>query len=214
MKKRIWVLLMVITLAVTGCSSNNSVSTGAFKGETYTNDFFGLSLNVPKDWHIASKDEIQKAYRVGQELVGSDDQVIEKTLKLDQQKTLYLFLANEYPLDHTGSFNSNAGLTCENLSITGLKVKNAKEYMLAAIKGLDQNASNLQMGEVDEQKIGNTKVAMVYCELELQGIKLRQRFVAAIKNHYAIMLTLTYPRDASVEKLDELQDIVASIKFK
>lgn len=217
MKRRIWILLMVLALlalVVTGCASNKTVTTGTFAGQTYTNDFFGLSLSVPPDWHIASKDEMQKIYNVDQELVGSNDQVIEKALELGKQKTIYLFLVNEYPLDHTGSFNSNASLVCENLSITGLKAKNAKGYMLEALKALDHASINLEIDEIDEQKIGRTKVASVYCELEMQGIKLRQRYVAAIVKGYALMLTLTYPQDASVDELSELQNIVASIEFK
>lgn len=214
MKKRIWVLLLVLALFVTGCASNKAVTTGAFAGQTYTNDFFGLSLSVPSGWHTASKDELQKTYRSAQETVGSDDRVIEESLELGKQKTLYLFLVSEYPPDHTGSFNANVSLICENLAITGLKVKSAKDYISEALKQLDHAALKLEVDEIDEQKFGNTKAAMVYCELEMQGIKLRQRYVAAIKGKYALLLTLTYPQDASVEELNELQNIVASMSFK
>lgn len=205
--------LLFVFAALPGCAKG-AVTTGAFDGQTYGNEFFGLSLTVPADWRIALKDEMQRQFGVDKAQVGSDDKQVEQELKLGEQKTLYLLYVSEFPQGHVGSFNSNIILTCENLKLTGQKVKTAKEYLLAAADKIDKELYSYQLDEIDEENIGPVKVATAYAELEINGIPLRQRHFAALRNGYALLMTQTYSREATVDELNEMQGIANSLMFK
>lgn len=47
--KKLILLFVLLLLIITGCNNNNSIY-GKVDGEKYTNEKYGFSMNIPKDW--------------------------------------------------------------------------------------------------------------------------------------------------------------------
>ncbi len=211
-------LSIMLVLALTGCDVIKSVTTdtaknittGSFEGNTYTNEYFGLSFTVPDGWTIATKDEMKQIFQAGADAIGSDDEETEKKLKLAEAKTLYLAYALKHPLDYADGFNPNINAVCENLSVAGLVIKTSGDYMDAAIKNLASAMEGYTFSDAQTKTIAGAEFSVVDAVLDYSGVEIKQQLVCTLKNNYAILFTLTYLEDA---EMDELQKIVDSISF-
>ena len=47
--KKLILLFVLLLLIITGCNNNNSIY-GKVDGEKYTNEKYGFSMDIPKDW--------------------------------------------------------------------------------------------------------------------------------------------------------------------
>ena len=47
--KKLILLFVLLLLIITGCNNNSSIY-GKVDGEKYTNEKYGFSMNIPKDW--------------------------------------------------------------------------------------------------------------------------------------------------------------------
>ncbi len=202
------ITLLIMTLA--GCGPAKSITTGAFDGATYSNDFFNMSFTVPADWTISSKEEMKQIFQAGVDEIGSDDKETEKKLKLAEAKTLYLAYASKHPLDYAEGFNPNLNVVCENLSLTSLVIKTSSDYAEAALKNMQSTMDGYTFSDIQTKTISGAEFAIVDAVLDYSGVEIRQQLVSTLKNNYAILFTLTYLEDT---ELDELQAIMDSISF-
>lgn len=215
--KKLSIVLAAIVLiaALAGCTPAKSITTGAFNGNAYANDFFGMTFKVPDGWTVASKEQMVDIFKAGQEMIGSNDKDAEKKMELAKQKTLYFAYASKHPIDYAEGPNSNFNLVCENLGIAGLVVKTSKDYAEAAIEQIKKSTEGTDMsytfGDITTQKIGGLDFAITDATLTYSGVEIKQRLVCTIKNNYALTFTLTWFDDA---ELPELQTIIDSIEIK
>ena len=94
-QKQIIVLLVLVTLlSITGCSKGKSsesstntikptstkVTTGKVEGLSYTNEFFGLSIQIPDKWAVQDKQSVDEMQEVGKEAVAGDDEELKKAM--------------------------------------------------------------------------------------------------------------------------------------
>ena len=75
---------------------------GTQEGTKYTNDYFGLELGIPEDWHIATEEEKAALMQAGQEAIAENNEDLAKQIDLSKEKTLNLMFAFRYPLTHQG----------------------------------------------------------------------------------------------------------------
>lgn len=212
-------LLLLASLA--GCAPAKSVSTGAFDKNTYSNDFFNMTFQVPDGWSIASKEEMAQIFKVSEEMLGSDNKDAEKAMKLAEQKTLYLAYASKHPKDYADGINANINLTCENLGIAGLVVKDSKDYAKAAqvqlAKAFEGSSDySYSFGDIKSKTINGVEFSALDATLSMPAgdgstFQLPQRLYCTIKNNYALLFTLTWDEDADGA---ELESIVDTIQFK
>lgn len=205
------VILAVASLA--GCAPSKPVSTGAFEGNVYTNDFFGMTFAVPEDWTILSKDEMAALFGQVIDEIGSTDKDAEAKMKLAEKKSLYLAVTAKYPIDYTEDTNPNINVIAENLGLMSFVVSKSKDYMEATMTNLKPTvAEGVTFGEISTETVGGVE----YSSFDMttddgSGYTMYQRFICTMKNKYAILFTMTWFEE---DQLKELQSVIDSIEIK
>ena len=125
-KTTVGLILAASLIFATGCSQKNNssngkddanakkITMGTQEGTKYTNDYFGIELNVPESWHIATEEEKTALMQAGQEAIAENNEDLAKQIDLSKEKTLNLMFAFRYPLTHQG-VNPSVLCTAENL---------------------------------------------------------------------------------------------------
>lgn len=211
--KRIAVILtaLAIIAALAGCAPAKPVSSGAFDGVAYANDYFGLSFAVPDSWVIYSKQEMVNVLAVGTEQIGSEDKEAEKTMDLGEQELLYLAYATNHAADYMDGNIIDFCVIAEKFNAAvKVLVKNGKDYAELAIKNNKESNQDYNASEVTTETINGVEYGVFEVLSEMDGYEMRQRFYCTVKNGYALLFTMNYFEDA---EMNELQPILDSISF-
>lgn len=90
-------IALIITFAV-GCSSSKELTLGKIEGNIYSNDYFGITMNIPNDWEIQSEKYVQELMDVGKEIIADDNKSKEVVLNLAEQNLLNFYMHLNIPL--------------------------------------------------------------------------------------------------------------------
>ena len=158
-------ILAVSLVFAVGCSQNGNQSTsnskdsktvtlGVQEGRKYTNSYFGLELNVPEGWYVASEEEKADLMQASQEVIAENNEDLAKKIDLSEEKVLYLLFASKYPLNHQG-LNPNVMCMAENLGLLGIvSLKTGKDYLTASKTTIEQSGMPCAFGEISTEKLG------------------------------------------------------------
>lgn len=206
---------MALVCALSGCAGKPPMTTGAYDGNTYTNDFFGLTYSVPDGWVIASREDLIAIFEASTEAVGSDDKEAEKSMKLGEQEIVYLGYVAPHEYDYMEGSNPNLNLLCENLQAAGLVIRDSAAYVEAALDDLRSQYDSMgvaySIADPTTETIGGAEFSVIDATLTGDGYEVYQRMLCTVKNNYALVFTLTWYDDA---ELPDLETIVDSIQIK
>lgn len=211
-KSAIIVLLLVVLTFSTSCKSKKTISMGKMDGNTYKNDYFGLSLEIPNGWIIASDEEKAALTNTSKELIANGDENLKKDFDLAKVKTLNLVYSFKHPLNYTGGFNSNFFCVAENLSlINSLTVKSGADYLKLSKALMEKTNIPYSFHEITSEEIGGKHFDVMEADVDYQGIKIYQKYYSAIIDRYALSFIMSYTTE---DDLNELNNILTSIKFE
>lgn len=213
-KAKLFAVLAALVLAATlaGCAPAKPVSTGAFDGNTYTNDYFNLTFNAPDGWTIATKDEIAKVFNAAIDQVGATDKDTADKLKLSQQKVLYLALVLKNPLADTEHSNPNINVIAENMGLNAISVSSSADYAKASLDMMKTASPDAVFGDVNSIKLNGADFATIDSTTALaDGSNMMQRAYFTVKNGYGLVFTFTWFDDTN---FSELQSLIDSIRIK
>jgi hypothetical protein len=191
--------------------NKKSITLGKQEGSKYTNDYFGLDLDVPEGWTIASEEEKAALMQAGQDIIAENNEDLAKKIDLAKEKILYLLFASKYPLNHQG-LNPNIICMAENLGLMGsLAVKSGKDYLAATKTNMEQAGMSYTFGEVTTEKIGGKDFDVMEATLDAGSVKLTQKYHVAIFDGYALIFINSF---TSEEEASEMKAYMDTISFK
>ncbi|WP_379152955.1 hypothetical protein [Paenibacillus sp. sgz5001063] len=214
MKKKVGLLSMVMVLMlmmITACGGkdNKEVSLGVTESGTYTNDFFGLSLNFPKEWVYQDADQMMKLMDAGQEVVAGGDKAKSKMLDLAKTKTLNLLMASEFPLD-SGKTGASAISVAEKVSMLQ-GIKDGKDYLESSKKLMEDSKLPYEFEAIKTVKVGGKDMDMMKASINTGAALVTQEYYSTIIDGYAFNLILTYVDEKTKAETDK---ILESVSFK
>lgn len=213
-KTKLFAALAVLMLlaALAGCTPAKQVTTGAFNGNTYTNDYFNLTFKAPDGWTIATKEEIAQIFNAAIDEVGSTDKETADKLKLSQQKVLYMAVVLKNPVTDTEHNNPNFNLIAEKLGLDAAAMKTNADYASANLDMMKSANPNAQYGDVNTVKLNGTEFGTIDSTTPLSdGSNMMQRGYFAVKNGYGLVFTFTWFDDTD---FNEVQALIDSINLK
>jgi hypothetical protein len=219
------VLALAALLAIAGCdqsaSSSSStaapgarvredIGTGALSGQTYTHDFFGLSVTIPDGWHISNQTENDELIEIGSDVAAAGDQGRKAVIRAAIPRTLMMITAFEHPPGTPVPFNANIIVMAE--SVRGLPgVKSGREYLQHLQTGLAGTELPYELDPIEEgHKLGTLAAHCLPAKLSVMGNTVKQRYYATRISDYAIAVILSYQSD---EQLAALENIVTGMKL-
>ncbi|MGI6621878.1 MAG: hypothetical protein ACOX4T_01790 [Acetivibrionales bacterium] len=215
-------ILAVSLVFAVGCSKNGNQSTsnskdsktvtlGVQEGRKYTNSYFGLELNVPEGWYVASEEEKADLMQASQEVIAENNEDLAKKIDLSEEKVLYLLFASKYPLNHQG-LNPNVMCMAENLGLLGkVSLKTGKDYLTASKTTIEQSGMPCAFGEISTEKLGGKDFDVMDITMDAGEIKISQKQYAAIFDGFALTFTITF---FSEEDAKDIQTLLNTIKFE
>ena len=207
--------LVFAVVFVTGCQNSRKIPTnfdyGSWTDSTYRNDFFGFSLTIPSDWHISGQEEMKALTQQSQDMAFVDQKEMKKFAKIAEITAANLFFVARYTEEEAASHamtNFNIGMIAENISSAD-RMDRAKYVSLSR-----QNLTKAMPGAVIKSEtntnIGGQEFTSMEVELEINGVRIHQEYLIALKHKFALCMVLTWFVDSERQ---QLKDILATIKW-
>ncbi len=70
---------------------------GALKGGVYKNDYFGMTLSIPRNWNPQDDETRMRMMATGSRILAGDNQALRAKLENSQLRTINLFAIFRYP---------------------------------------------------------------------------------------------------------------------
>ncbi len=218
MKKHVKVLafvLMALLVFVAGCGNNvvesgkKVLDSGSINNGIYTNDFFGISISIPTNWHVASEEELIQMIEEGNEMVAGDDEDLQKLIQESNLRTVFLLsTTSNDPLS-----NASFMVMAEKLSFLQ-GVRTGKDYLEILQQNLEELVAQIPYEfpkEIYTEKIGNQTFHVLETTVDLVVAEFKQTYYTAVLNGYALAFIST-TMDESEEDL--LEGMISQISFK
>jgi len=198
-----------------GCKKAAKVTMGKMSGNTYTNDYFGLTLEMPAGWTILDEETKKLVMGMGSEILADGDAAKQKQLDLAQEKTLPLSIAFKHPLTYTSGPNPNIICMAEQVSKLQLLmgIKTGADYIEAMKASLAEAPMEYTFGDEILTELVDGKTFYVLDVSADVGVKIYQKYYAALvdEDRYVLSFVLSYTND---EEQAEVASVLSSVKFK
>ncbi len=189
----------------------SEVGYGTLAGHTYTNDYFGLTISIPDDWYIQSREEAEELSRIGTAAATAKgaNQNLKAAMEASQTRTFTLVSAFRHPPGTPGLFNSSVIILAERVKhLPG--IRSGAEYCAQMKQGLEMTAMKYEFDAVESGlKIGSLDAHCLPARMNVGVIEVRQRYYATRYKDYVLALIVSYSNDAERE---EAEKILADIK--
>jgi hypothetical protein len=193
-------------------NSSAQVKPETAAGNKYKNNYLGFELEVPKGWTLSiespSLEEGNAAHASDPSKNGQKTKSVDRPWRMGKQVTLFEIKEAGPPKPGKPGLNAGADELVDGKDVTPL------EYMRFIATDDYKNNAELPIvidGEPFEVTIGGVKYSALSVHMDFADIgAFRARFLATIRNGYAVRLILAYRTDA---ELRESEEIVASIEY-
>ena len=193
-------------------AGSGTVDLGRIVDGTYSNDFFGFSFTVPKDWTVLGAADNKKILDKGKEIVEEGTSERKKEgLDASLTRTNFLFTASKYPQGTTGP-GFNALMMCIAERVPTAVVKNGADYITLMQRAFEGTAAKLELtGPMRTVNVGGVPFTVADVKLTAGPVVTVQKYYVRITKGYALAWAYTYFDESDLKTLDEM---IASVKFK
>ncbi len=212
-KTTVGLILAASLIFATGCSNSakKTITMGTLDGTKYTNEFFGLELNVPDSWYIASEEEKAAILQAGQEAIAENNEDLAKKADLAKEKILNLLISFRHPLTHQGT-NPNVIIMAENLGLLGtVAVKSGKDYLEITKTNMEQAGMGYTFSDTTTEKLGGKDFDVLVATIDAGTIIVNQKYYVAIIDGYALTFITSSFSD---EEAADVKGFMDTVTFK
>ncbi|RCX09991.1 hypothetical protein DFR58_13135 [Anaerobacterium chartisolvens] len=210
MKKKLSFIFSVIaalSLLLTACVFSPKITLGVMENGVYKNNYFGLSVQLPKEWSIQ---DIESMNQLTESENGSAEGEAKKP-DLSQAQNLNFIMASKYPQNQQEAVNPSFICNSENLSFLQ-NVKTGKDYLESAKTLLiDSQLPYIFEKDIYTEKLGEKDFDVMEAYIQSGSTKVTQRYYSAIIKDYALNFIVTYFDDTSKAEVD---NILKTVSFK
>jgi hypothetical protein len=181
---------------------------GQLDGTYYSNNFFGLSLSVPKEWVVVDAQRNQALDDQAKKMVNSPDPKHLERVEgsLERSKTLLRIMK----LPEGQPNNAMFMLIAERLASPDLKT--GHDVVAAMQQTMKDTNFTVEMLEAARtEKLGTVDFALANIKVSSPIGAYKQRIYIMVYKDYALELFFTYLDDADLPAIDA---ITKSVKFK
>lgn len=182
------------------------------EGDTFSNDFFGISFNVPKGWTVFGVAENKAIMDAGRQIVEEGASEKKKAgIAAGMSRTGFLINAAKHP-PGTADASFNALLLCMAERIPTAVIKTGADYVSSMQRIFEGTQAKMEFtGPVRTKTVGVVAFTVADVKTTTGRGAAAQRYYVMISKGYALAIVYTYFDDADLKTFDE---VIASIKFK
>lgn len=206
-------IICFLAIGLTQCKTGkpDNFDYGTIEDNTYTNTFFGMSMDLPDGWAVQSEAAIQQMTEIGSEAIAGDDVIKKAKLKVSEINSANLMSIFRHEVGTPlNDFNANVTLIAENL-VLAPGVKEGADYLNHTKTALLQTGMNYTIADdLGSDTFGGQSFDYMDATLTTQGIAVQQRYYSTIINGFSFNAILSYGND---EQKEMLIDVLKTMNF-
>jgi hypothetical protein len=181
---------------------------GHLEGGVYVNDFFGLSLSVPRDWEVISAQRRGELIEESKKALRGQDQKKQAQVNASIERSTILLSMTKFPAGQP----SNAAFMLIAERIPSPSIRSGFD-VLRAVEALAKgtNFTVEFQGGVRTEQIGGADFGVATIKNSSPYGVFMQKAYVTTKNGYALQFFYTYLDEADLPTLDS---IIKSVKVK
>lgn len=185
---------------------------GKVENNQYFNEFFGCTIDLPPDWVVQSREEMEKLQNLGKEMIAGDDKKLKKQLKASDIRSANLLTVFQYKLGTTTEFNPNISIVAENIKFSP-NIKTGEDYLHYSRKLLEQSQFKYDSIGTSFNKVDFSGIifARMFTSVSYMGIPIKQEYFSAVINGFSFNMVISYSNE---EQKKELEGILGTLKFE
>jgi hypothetical protein len=207
-----FVLLIACTVSLAGCEkkASDEIGFGTFHDSVYSNKYFGLTLTLPPEWSIQNQKSQQQLMDVGEKTLAGENKNLKAVFKASQLKTVNLLAAFKHPIGTPVPFNPSIMCVAERIRHAP-GIKRGKDYLFHSRKILESSQLSTSFPrDISTEELGGASFDVMYCEMELFGMTIRQKHYATVAKGYALGFIVSFTTE---EEEASLQSILETVAF-
>tara|TARA_R110000868_G_scaffold6454_3_gene36613 strand:+ start:7743 stop:8396 length:654 start_codon:yes stop_codon:yes gene_type:complete len=207
-------ILLVSLITISSYSQTKPVDFdyGKVKNNKYVNSFFNCELNIPTDWVVQTKEQIETISNKGKELIAGDDANMKAMMKTSQVNSANLLSVFQYERGAPVDYNSSISIVAENVkNLPG--IKSGSDYLFQVKKMLTLSKIKFDSIAPDFKKetINNTVFYKMDAGITIMGINIKQSYYSTIVNGFSFSIVMSYTDE---EQKNILLESINSLQFK
>lgn len=225
MKRRLLISIMVLLLFsfLAGCTKSPDPKAafdekltyyyGAIENNIFTNDFLGMTMEVPGDWFVV-EDQIKQQIQTNAYDMLSIGENVEESIKIEELKVYNLLFLFKNPVENQNEFNPSLLTIVERLDESNVQTEN--EYLkltqsLMASNELPMGFEYTFKDEFEKESVGGNEFTVMEVVLDTLIVEIHQKFYCKIFDDKALCFVVSYSND---EEEKEIQDIIYTLNLK
>lgn len=190
-----------------------SIDPGRLEGNTYSNDFFGISFIVPEGWVAQDAEAKRQVAERGRAII-SEGATQQKKAATDaaMNRTYLLLSTSKYdPTQPRPGFNALLMFVVERVP-TAI-IKNEADYITLALNTLKGTSATAKLLEpVRAERVGGQTFMVASIKMSLgNGATAVQKYYVKLTKGYALTFIYTYVDEPD---LKFFEDTLKTVKFK
>ena len=192
--------------AASPSNAPSATAPGSAGSQTYTNDAAKFTITYPQSYNAMSQDQI---YKIMSQLIDNLKSQHTDPAELNKaiQNSVPVAIIRKHPQGYSDGYNSGVSIGIHDDIATG----NIVDFENQELNPGSQPSGGPSISPATAVKIDGKDAAFLDETLSVDGKDMFQRTYYVENNNFLLMITLTA---ANKSELDELVQIVDSIKFK
>lgn len=205
-------ILFVSFLLLASCidrKTKDDFDYGKVVNGTYINKYFKISINLPKDWKVQSKETQEQLTKRGEQAAFGDNESLKAQIKASEVNTAQLLMVSKYEVGSPVESNPSFIAIAEN--IKGLPgIKDGKDYLFHVKKLLGQTQLNYIIKDgFEKQTIAGHEFYILSAQINANGKVMTQNYFSTLIDGFCFSFVTTY---TSEDENKELMDVIKAIK--
>lgn len=186
-----------------------SPADGTVEAGRYSNSFFGLSLQFPETWAIATDQMTQALQETGTDMMLGDDEELREAAENSLQNTYTLLMVSEFPLDAAMGSNPNLVLMAERLPAEA-GITSETVYLEVLEQLLVRSPLPYSISQAPYPiELGGRTFYRLDTDIVGPAGSLEQSYITLLQEDYILTFILT----GEASDMPELEAIASSLNF-
>jgi hypothetical protein len=216
MKIKIGLLgLFVFLISATNCQSQDKPKDfdfGRVENGKYLNSYFNFEMQLPPNWIIQTKEQMDNMTKKGNDLIAGDDAKMKAILKASEVNVANLLSASQFEKGAAVEYNPGMVMIAENVKAApGIKL--GKDYLFQSRRILEQSQFKYDYLDKEflKESIGGMDFYKMNAEVIYLGLKIKQIYYSTILDGFSLNIIISFIND---QQREELLKSVQSAKLK
>ena len=196
------------TATVPDVVATQPVDRGVLEGRTYSNNFFGLSVSLPRDWIIVDAQRRDSIVTESKDKISSDDKEKKEMADASIARSVNLVSLTKLPAGQA----HNASLMLIAERIPSASIKNGVDVIHSMEEAIKNTNFTLEFqGPIQTERIGTAEFAVAIMKNSSPYGVVMQKVYMTVKNGYALEFFFTYLDATDLPAFDA---VVKTMKVK